>query len=444
MTNVKMSFYTLGLGFILLLLSGCGLLPDQKTPEPISPTPTQIPTQTSTPTLTPTATPTPTPTPLGGGVGRILYTAYDFDSEIEQIYMVNSDGSEHRSVLEAEQINGNLCFRFSPNGENIAFVHEFKTDEGGNGARLLMTDRNFSNPPVVIDDDFENIDSLDWSSDSKHMAYFGYKIDRYTLTVATLNDGVPIIETVIDPPYLNVSQSVSWSPDGNQFLFSLIWDGNWEIIMVDTEEKTFGPFISHPGMDYRVNWSPDGRYISFASNRDQKYKHDQIFVMNSDGSNINNIVNDPATDGRFHVWSPDSSRIAYLTYRDNEPAFVPNWSLYTVKPDGSGLARVSGEIFNPSNIRWSPDGQFILFQERKLENSVFVYTHYLTPSDGSTPPRMLPEWMTPGFDWSPDGNQIVFYDEGNIYITPVDATEKPEPIIEVDPNLYYSCFSWQP
>jgi Tol biopolymer transport system component len=456
MTHTIKSFYTLILGSTIIILgSGCSSPADQKASDLVSPTHTQIPTETNTPTptLTPTATPTPTPTPIGGGLGRILFRGYDFESETTHLYSFNSDGSEFQSVIEVEgfinQFVFDNCFRLSPNGGKFALVNEYQMDEGGNGVRLLITDVDFSDPPIVIDDDFQVIDSIDWSADNKYIAYFGHKIDRYTLTVANLSEDDPITESVIDPPFRSVGPDAIWSPDSNQFLFSLVWDGNWEIMIVDVEEKTIDPFIPHPAMDYRVLWSPDGKYISFASNRDQNFPHEQIFVMNEDGSNIKNIVNDPATDGRYHSWSPDSSRIAYLTSRDNPPSFLPDWSIYTVKPDGTGLARVSGDIFNPRGMRWSPDGKFILFQERKLVNSRFVYTHYITPSDGSTPPRMLPEWLTLDLEWSPDslspdGKQIVFHDKGNIYVTGIDATEKPEPLIEVDPNKNYYCFSWLP
>lgn len=457
MTIKNKGFYTQLLGCIIItLVSGCSFLTDKNTNNNFSATEiaktTQIqnPTETSSPTLTPTSTPRPTPTPIGGGEGKILYTRYDSDSKTTHIYTFKSDGSEHRSVLEVDQFIGDDCFHFSPNGEKLAFVNVYPMDGDAQGARILLTDPDLLNPPIVVDDDFQNINPIDWSSDSNLIAYFGYKIDRWTLTVATLNEGKPIIETVIDPPYLNVSGNVSWSPEGNQFLFSMVWGDNWEIMIVDSEEKTIDPFISFPSREYRVNWSPDGKYISFASDRDKNYTFEQIFIMNSDGSNITNLVNDPHTDGRFHLWSPDSSRMAYLTSREYDGSSY-SWSIFTVKPDGSGLARVSGDISLPKRMQWSADGKFIMFQESEFVDPRFVYSNYITAADGSTPPRLLPEWMTLDLDLSPDslspdGKRVVFYDEGNIYISAIDAMDKPEPIIEVDStrSYYYYCFSWQP
>lgn len=61
-------------------------------------------------------------------------------------------------------------------------------------------------------------------------------------------------------------------------------------------------------------WSPDGKRISFTSFRDGD---GEIYVMNTDGSNITQLTNNSALDWS-PAWSPDGSKIAFASNRDGD------------------------------------------------------------------------------------------------------------------------------
>ena len=62
-------------------------------------------------------------------------------------------------------------------------------------------------------------------------------------------------------------------------------------------------------------WSPDGRRIAFASNRDG---NSEVYVMHADGSHQRRLTRHPASDA-FPAWSPDGKRIAFLSAAPGRP-----------------------------------------------------------------------------------------------------------------------------
>ena len=91
--------------------------------------------------------------------------------------------------------------------------------------------------------------------------------------------------------------------------------------------------------------------IAFSSDRDG---NSEIFSMNPDGSGLANLTNNPAEDS-YPTWSPDHNRIAFLSDRTG------NSEIFVMNADGSGqtqLTDLTGQIWEPS---WSGDGKKIAF-----------------------------------------------------------------------------------
>ena len=73
-------------------------------------------------------------------------------------------------------------------------------------------------------------------------------------------------------------------------------------------------------------WSPDGRKIAFASERDG---NSEIYLMNADGSGQRNLTRNLAYDGD-PAWSPDGRKITFVSNRDGR------YEVYVMNADGSG------------------------------------------------------------------------------------------------------------
>jgi TolB protein len=82
---------------------------------------------------------------------------------------------------------------------------------------------------------------------------------------------------------------------------------NSEVFVADRDGSHQRNLTNHPAFDGWPAWSPDGRQIAFASNRNSSY---QIFVMNADGSDVRLVAN---TEGRGTApkWAPDGKSIYF-------------------------------------------------------------------------------------------------------------------------------------
>jgi hypothetical protein len=150
--------------------------------------------------------------------------------------------------------------------------------------------------------------------------------------------------------------------------------------------------------DSQPAWSPDGSRIAFLSFRDDaNFDGDgtltaSIYVMNADGTNqVRITVPDSASTDTWPAWSPDSQRLAFVRYGFGGIGLNDGYGeLYVVNADGTGLTQLtvmtSVTDANPTHDfpNWSPDGQHIIFSGTGyLPNGPFSSLIWMLNADGS-------------------------------------------------------------
>jgi hypothetical protein len=268
-------------------------------------------------------------------------------------------------------------------------------------------------------------------------------------------DGTGFAQLTFLAPGEGSNHALAWSPDGTKIAFAAglntvalgldIPTSNLWVMNADGSNLTQ---LTASSADTQPTWSPDGTKIAFTSFRnDTNLFGDniltaQVFVMNADGSNQEPITfpNSAAFDSQ-PAWSPDGGRIAFVHYGFDGAGVDGGYGeIWTVNPDGSGLAQLTAEpSLDPNPITkdrpsWSPDGTRIAFTSEVCCGSspVALNPIWTVNADGSGEQPVTNNPNVYAFDaaWSPDGTKFVFTcsaEDGstpfNICVSNADGTD---------------------
>jgi Tol biopolymer transport system component len=179
-------------------------------------------------------------------------------------------------------------------------------------------------------------------------------------------------------------------------VFTSLRDGNAEIYLVDSDGANLQNLTNNPAEDMHPTWSPDGTKIVFVSNRDAQWG---LYEMEADGGNVHLLISSEYVIDE-PLFSPDGTLISYVTFED-ESSYSGKSHVMLISANGQNLIHLADDI---KHLAWTPDGQYLF--GRWLWNTIL---YSINVSDGEQSPF---EGMYAGsFSISPDGTQLA-YDYG--------------------------------
>ena len=180
-----------------------------------------------------------------------------------------------------------------------------------------------------------------------------------------------------------------------RIVFTSLRDGNAEIYVMDADGGNQENLTNHPADDRQPDWSPDGTKIAFVSNRNDGVY--QVYVMDADGTNQIRLTYGPR-EKRFPDWSPDGGKIAFTVIEDWKDDWFPH--IAVMDANGNNRERFEDHARQPS---WSPDGGQIAFVSGRDGGAEI----YVIGADGQGLERVTHDFLGGNsLSFSPDGRRI--------------------------------------
>jgi len=232
--------------------------------------------------------------------------------------------------------------------------------------------------------------------------------------------------------------SVRISPDGRAVAIETThadWDANrfrTDLWLYRDEGRGSLVQLTQSGHDHGPQWSPDGRWIAFLSDRGStagSEKPDQVWVIAVDGGEAFAVTHGEEKVHAF-AWSADSRQIYFATRtpwsKQQQEAYQKNWKdviQFRESERGDVVSRSEIATTAPAHqicatpwrvkqLATSPDGRTLAFLTDSVsqrQEDMHAYGIYLVDAAGGQPRALVARpAVIDTIDWTPDGRHIFF------------------------------------
>ena len=295
---------------------------------------------------------------------------------------------------------------FSPDGERIAFRSD--RDRGG----IFVMGATGESVKRLTDFGYHPA----WSPDGREIVYCTHNIedpndrtlersDIWIVNVASGETRQLTGETIGD------AAQPQWSPHGGRIAYwSRRKGGQRDLFTIPASGGTPIPVTDDAAFDWNPVWSPDGKFLYFASDRGGQMNLWRIPIEENTGKVTGpaESLTTPSPYAQHLSFSRDGHRAVYVSEVSSKnilkAGFNPDTAVLTGRP-----IPVTQGFKHTSQPNLSPDGQWFVYSTQgEQQEDLFIID-----KDGASAPRQLTDdhFKDRHPRWSPDGQRIVFYSD---------------------------------
>ena len=310
----------------------------------------------------------------------------------------------------------------SPDGQRVAFLlSEFVAEQPKERVRIWTVETSGRGEAQPLTKGPKEDLFPSWSPDSTSLAYAsagaGEK-DKPQLYVIAAQGG----ETKQVCTMPNGVSDVAWSPDGNRIAFiSLEGAEPQEDPLVVTPARHRRLWTVRPGYDipeavtpdnltvWEYAWSPDGKQIAvyYSMGPDETdWYNGQVGVVSASGGAVRQISQLTGQASSL-TWSPDGSRIAYVTGQWSDRGLVGG-DIYVQAVEGGEARNLTPDSpISLSHVRWFPDGRHMLYAAWSgVSSQIGILDESSGEMHALAPDFVIGEGFGPRFSATPDLRSI--------------------------------------
>ena len=271
-----------------------------------------------------------------------------------EIFLMNPDGSEQVNMTNhrADDVSGT----WSPTGEQILFASD--RDRFPGSWDLYLMDAVEKNVRPVFEKSVDRRHPT-WSPDGKQIAYRRVDAGVGYIYIAT-SDGR-------NEERIAIGGSPAWSPDGREIAFVVrVAPTRLNIYILDMRTRTQKVFFPLDAISTAREpvWTSAGNALAFMWHQKRPEDEGEIYMMDRDGTRLQELVNEPGVGAATPVWSPSGDELLYrgrLKQREQTHIFkIVLGDGPPVQLTAIGLWNVPSDWFDPAYaLPVSPQPRFI-------------------------------------------------------------------------------------
>ncbi len=251
-----------------------------------------------------------------------------------------------------------------------------------------------------------------WSSDGKMIVFESNREGNTSQIYSMKSDGKEI-KRLTKNNFIN--ETPVWSPNGKLIMYSsYLEDGNNEIFIMNSDGTGIRQLTDHPSRDGHAKFSYDGKKIIFNSQRDTNNNSGsaleinyEIYEMNIDGSDVKRLTNFEGWD-TFPSYSPNREKILWRRIiTDSISNIGYNSEIFLMNSNGTNITNLTNHKSFDGYPDWSPDGKQIVFTSNR-HGSLQLFVMQLDGSDVQQITSRANLEISSRPDWSSDGRHIVY------------------------------------